>query len=352
MSPPIKYTQHTAFEEYSNIIDVRSPGEFADDHIPGAVNLYVLNDEERAQIGTIYKQESPFKAKKLGASLVSANIAHWTKTFFLEQDKDYRPLLYCWRGGQRSLSLATVLARIGWETTLIEGGYKHYRSGVRDTLESLCPRLNLQIIAGLTGTAKTLILKKLAEEHEQVIDLEGLANHRGSLLGLLPGHSQPSQKYFESLLAHQIQGFSSESVVWIESESNKIGKLHCPAPLWEKMKRADAIEIKAPIHARVDYLLKEYHEFTENSGELKRRLGLLTERHGKNTVNNWFELIDQNNWTTFVTRLLEDHYDPAYQRSIKTNERKIRRSIPLNDLGMDQLDKIITNLKGTNTYNV
>jgi tRNA 2-selenouridine synthase len=137
--------------------------------------------------------------------------------------------------------------------------------------------------------------------------------------------------------------------VSVKVGSNKIGKLHCPAPLWEKMKRADAIEIKAPIHARVDYLLKEYHEFTEDPDELKRRLGLLTERHGKNTVNSWFELIDQNNWTAFVTRLLEDHYDPAYQRSIKTNERKIRRSIPLNDLGMDGFEDIIANLKSTNT---
>ncbi len=349
MSPPIKFIQQPVFEEYSDIIDVRSPGEFADDHIPGAHNLYVLNNEERAQVGTIYKQESPFKAKKLGASLVSANIARWTGKYFLEQDKGYRPLLYCWRGGQRSLSLATVLSRIGWETTLIEGGYKSYREDVRNALENDCPNLNLKIIAGLTGTAKTLILQKLAAKGEQVIDLEGLANHRGSLLGLRPGHSQPSQKYFESLLAQQIRSFSSQKIVWIESESNKIGKLHCPSPLWEKMKQADAIEIKAPLNARVDYLIEQYPEFIENPEELKRRLSLLTERHGKNILNSWFELIDQNQWPAFVTHLLEEHYDPAYQRSIKTNERKIQHRITLLNLERDGLERAITNLVGLNT---
>ena len=348
MSPPIKSTQQPVFAEFSDIIDVRSPSEFIDDHIPGARNLYVLNDEERTQIGTIYKQESPFKAKKLGASLVSANIAHWTKEYFLDQSKDYRPLIYCWRGGQRSLSLATVLSRIGWETTLIDGGYKNYRAEVRNSLEKNCPKLNLRIIAGLTGTAKTLILQKLAEKGEQVIDLEGLANHRGSLLGLLPGNSQPSQKYFESLLARQIQGFLPQKTVWIESESNKIGKLHCPSPLWEQMKLADAIEIEAPINARVDYLLEQYHEFVKNPAELKRRLSLLTERHGKGTLNSWFELIDQNQWTAFVSRLLEEHYDPAYQRSIKTNERKIQHHIPLSELGMDGIENAAVSILGNN----
>ncbi len=344
MSPPITFTRQPVFEAYSDVIDVRSPSEFADDHVPGARNLYVLNDEERAQIGTIYKQESPFKAKKLGASLVSANIARWTKEYFLEKSKGYRPLIYCWRGGQRSLSLATVLARIGWETTLIEGGYKNYRSEVRNTLENSCPKLNLQIIAGLTGTAKTLILKKLAKKGEQVIDLEELANHRGSLLGLLPGRTQPSQKYFESLLARQIQSFTPQKVVWIESESNKIGKLHCPSALWEQMKLANAIEIKAPITARVDYLLNEYQEFVENSGELKRRLSRLTERHGRDTLKSWYELIDQNQWTVFVNRLLKEHYDPAYQRSIKVNKRKIQRYISLAKLEKEGLEKAVTNL--------
>ena len=348
MSPPIKFTQQPVFTEFSDIIDVRSPSEFIDDHIPGARNLYVLNDEERAQIGTIYKQESPFEAKKLGASLVSANIAHWTREYFLDQNKDYRPLIYCWRGGQRSLSLATVLSRIGWETTLIEGGYRNYRAEVRNSLEICCPKLNLRIIAGLTGTAKTLILQKLAEKGEQVIDLEGLANHRGSLLGLLPGNSQPSQKYFESLLARQIQGFSPQKTVWIESESNKIGKLHCPSPLWERMKLADAIEVEAPIHARVDYLLEQYHEFIEDPEELKRRLSLLTERHGTNVLNGWFELIEQNQWAAFVSRLLKEHYDPAYQRSIKTNKRKIRDHISLSKLGMHEIENAIVNILSNN----
>jgi len=349
MTPPIKLIQQPVFAEYSDIIDVRSPSEFVDDHVPGARNLYVLNDEERAQVGTIYKQESPFKAKKLGASFISANIARWTREYFIEQTKDYRPLLYCWRGGQRSLSLATVLSRIGWKTSLIEGGYKNYRSEVRNILINSCPKLKLKIIAGLTGTAKTLILHKLAEKGEQVIDLEGLANHRGSLLGLLPGHSQPSQKYFESLLARQIQSFSPQKAIWIESESNKIGKLHCPDPLWEQMKLADAIEIEAPIKARVEYLLTQYHEFVSNPEELKRRLTLLTKRYGKNTLNSWFEQIDQNQWTAFVVRLLKEHYDPAYQRSIKTNARKIQHRIRLSNLEMDEIENAILNLISPNT---
>jgi len=344
MSPPINSIQHPSFEEYSDIIDVRSPSEFTDDHVPGARNLYVLNDEERAQIGTIYKQESPFKAKKLGASLVSANIARWTREYFLEQDKNYRPILYCWRGGQRSLSLATVLSRIGWRTTLVEGGYKHYRANIRNTLKILCPQLKLRIIAGLTGTAKTKILQMLEEKGEQVIDLEGLANHRGSLLGLLPGQTQPSQKYFESLLAHRIQGFSAQKTVWIEAESNKIGQLHCPSPLWEQMKQAQAIEIQAPIEARVDYLLGEYRLFTQNTQELKRRLDLLTARHGKDTLNRWLIAIDQSQWQVFVSHLLEEHYDPAYQRSIKTNKRNIRCRVSLSQLKTPALEEAIMHI--------
>ena len=344
MSPPIASIQHLSFEEYSDIIDVRSPSEFADDHVPGARNLYVLNDEERAKIGTIYKQESPFKAKKLGASLVSANIAHWTREYFIEQDKNYRPILYCWRGGQRSLSLATVLSRIGWSTTLVDGGYKHYRANVRNILETLCPQLKLRIIAGLTGTAKTKILQMLEERGEQIIDLEGLANHRGSLLGLLPGQTQPSQKYFESLLAHHIQGFSTQRTVWIEAESNKIGQIHCPSPLWEQMKQAQAIEIQAPIEARVDYLLGEYRLFTQNTQELKRRLDLLTARHGKDTVDRWFTAIKQNQWKVFVSHLLEEHYDPAYQRSIKTNKRNIQHRISLSQLKTPVLEDAITRI--------
>ncbi len=341
MSRPVKLISEPDFDEYSEIIDVRSPGEFFEDHVPGAINCYVLNNEERATVGTIYKQQSPFTARKLGASLISANIARWTKDFFFDKNREYKPLVYCWRGGQRSMSLATILTRIGWDTSLLDGGYKQYRKHVIGSIETISPKLDLMIISGLTGTAKTDLLKLLKKNGEQMIDLEGLANHRGSLLGPDPEKPQPSQKYFESLLVKELKQLDPTQRVWVEAESNKIGNLYCPAPFWMQMSKSKAIEVRAPLNERVNYLLSEYQFFTENPQQLKDKVRVLKYRHGKQQVEDWNTMIDNNDWYEFVNSLLNIHYDPAYQSSNKKNQRQKIASIELSSLDQTGLQKAV-----------
>ncbi|MEM6755290.1 MAG: tRNA 2-selenouridine(34) synthase MnmH, partial [Cyanobacteria bacterium P01_C01_bin.38] len=240
MAASLRYTKEPTKETYSEIIDVRSSSEFAEDRIPNAINLPVLNDAERAEVGTIYKQFSPFRARKIGAAFVSKNIAKHLNEHFANKDKNYQPLIYCWRGGQRSASLATVLSQIGWRVTLLEGGYKTYRSYVRQELESLPQQFNFKILSGLTGSGKTHILRNMHRRGFQVLDLEALANHRGSLLGeewLGKPSPQPPQKYFDSKLLQALQSLNPSETVWVESESNKIGQIHLPQNLWKEMKQ-------------------------------------------------------------------------------------------------------------------
>ncbi len=323
MSRAVRMVATPDFDAYSEIIDVRSPAEFAEDHVPGALNLWVLDDAQRARVGTLYKQVSAFEAKKVGAALVAKNIAHWIEAHYLAKGRDYRPLIYCWRGGERSGSMATVISRIGWEVSVIEGGYKRYRALVRETLETMLPKLRLLVLTGLTGTAKTRLLHALAAAGEQVLDLEGLARHRGSLLGLAPNDTQPSQKYFESLLAQATRDLDPERVTWVESESARIGNLQCPPPLWDNMKRARAVEITAPIGARVAHLLEEYRHFVDDPAALKHRLGFLRQLHSAAKVQAWFGLIEADRWAEFVEDMLVSHYDPTYSRSIERNRREV-----------------------------
>ena len=219
---------------YDSIIDVRSPSEFHEDHIPGAINLPVLNDQERAEVGTIYARVDPFTARKRGAVITSQNIA---KHIFTLSDygKDWKPLIYCWRGGQRSGSLALVMHEIGGSVTLLQGGYKAYRRHVQQELNRLLPRLRFIVVAGPTGCGKTDLLRQLQSQGCQVLDLESLANHRGSLLGREPGSCQPSQKWFESSLYHELCQLDLEKPIYVESESSKIGEIHLPTALFKNL---------------------------------------------------------------------------------------------------------------------
>ena len=332
--------------EYSEIIDVRSENEFAEDHIPSALNLPVLNNEERAKIGTIYKQISPFEARKLGAAIISKNISLHLSHHFASKDKHYSPLVYCWRGGQRSHSLAIVLSQIGWRVTVLEGGYKTYRNCVREQLSNL-PPFTYKILCGLTGTGKTHILRRLAQRGVQVLDLEGLANHRGSLLGQEWQDSpepQPSQKQFESLLLQQLQTFDPQKTVWIESESNKIGKVYLPPDLWEKMKQASCVEVQLPQQARVEFLMQEYPHLVENPDVLKQKLQRLKSRYGKQKIEEWYSLIEQEKWHKLVTDLLENHYDPAYRRSMSQTFRQVEKKLQFSDLSHANVEAALDNL--------
>ncbi len=334
-------TQDLSLDIYSEVIDVRSPAEYAEDHLPGAINLPVLNNQERAEVGTTYKQVSAFMARKQGAALVSQNLAYHLGHHFADKPKAYHPLIYCWRGGQRSHSMALVLTQVGWRTTLLTGGYKTYRTYVRKQLEQLPYHFSYRVLCGLTGTAKTEILQALAHKQVQVLDLEGVANHRGSLLGAAETSGQPSQKLFESKLLIQLQAFDPDRPVWVEAESSKIGECYVPQALWKQMKAAPGVEVQAPMMSRVAWLLAHYDHFTQNPGLLKDKLNQLQRSYSKAQIQDWHQLIDGDQWSDLVRSLLEQHYDPAYCRSMKHQYANVQQSYNLSDLSTVSLQQLV-----------
>lgn len=321
-APPAKRIEMASLAdlaEFDEIIDVRSPGEFAEDHIPGAINLPVLSDTERAMVGTDYKQVSAFEAKKIGAALVSRNIAHHLETHFADKPKKYRPLVYCWRGGNRSGSLAHVLRSIGWPAAQLDGGYKTYRKTVMADLEALPDTLRLVVICGRTGSGKSRFLQTLREAGAQVLDLEDLAAHKGSVLGNLPNRPQPSQKYFESLIWSELHGFDKSKPVFVESESKKIGRLHTPDKLLTRMRASECLTLEADIPVRVELLKEEYAHFLAEPALLNRQLDCLVDLQGHERIDHWKQLAISSQWDDLVAELLVNHYDPAYNRSLGRN---------------------------------
>lgn len=301
---------------FDEIIDVRAPSEFADDHLPGAINLPVLSDEERERVGTIYKQESVFEARKIGAALVSRNIAKHIDTHLAQKPGGYKPLLYCWRGGQRSRSMALVFEQVGWPVTLLDGGYKAYRKRVLDDLREGPKKFEYRVLAGLTGTGKTEILKELAARGEQILDLEGLANHQGSLLGEPEAGQNISQKKFESRLWHLFSTMDPKRIVWTEAESPKIGKVFCPKSLIGMLRGSMRVEVQVPMSERVDYLNARYSHWQEKPERIMQKLKWLSKRHGNAEVEAWGEHAQSGQWDKFVERLLSVHYDPAYRMAL------------------------------------
>ena len=305
-------------DRFDCIIDARSPAEYALDHIPGAINCPVLNNEERATVGTLYKQESPFAAKKLGAALVAKNIANHLQEHFIHQPREWRPLVYCWRGGERSGAFAHILQRIGWKAQQLQGGYQGYRRQVIADLERWAPLAKFTVICGMTGSGKTRLLQALHGQ-TQVLDLEDLAAHRGSVLGGLPNQAQPSQKMFESRLWNALRLFKFDQTIYVESESKKVGCLHIPDALMDQIRQGDCVEIKADRSVRVDVLMQEYVHLLSNHDELQHLLGLLTQRYGKEQITKWQQLATEGRYPVLVEELLIKHYDPAYQDSIARN---------------------------------
>jgi len=304
---------------FDGIIDVRSPGEFAEDRIPGAINLPVLDDAERERVGTLYKQVSSFEAKKVGAALVSRNIARHLETWFAGKPRTYRPLIYCWRGGSRSGSLTHVLQKIGFGAIQLEGGYKAYRRHVVAELARLPALFGYRVVSGPTGSGKSRLLQALANEGAQVLDLEALAAHRGSLLGALPGQAQPSQKSFESAIWFALSRFDPARPVFVESESKKIGTLRVPDALITAMRASPCVRLEVPLAARVQLLIEDYAHFLHDPGTIKRQLGYLAALRGSETVAAWQSLANERAWPELVAALLDQHYDPTYLRSLAKN---------------------------------
>jgi tRNA 2-selenouridine synthase len=307
-----------SWADFDTVIDARSPGEWQADHLPGAVNLPVLNDAERIQVGTLYAS-SAFDAKKMGAALVAQNIAIHLQQTLYDKPKSWRPLVYCWRGGNRSNAFATVLQRIGWKVAVLEGGYTAFRRFLIQDLDRLAASLQYQVVCGVTGSGKSQYLRRLAEEGHQVLDLEALAHHRGSLLGSEPMGEQPTQKAFETRLWHALGQFDPALPVYVESESRKIGQVQVPPGLIEKMRQSDCIELQCALEDRAAFLCSDYDHFFNRPDQLVSQLDRLKPLVGNELLATWHELIAQKDWDTLVRSLLVSHYDPTYMRSMKKN---------------------------------
>lgn len=314
------------FNQFDAIIDVRSEAEFAEDHLPGAINCPVLDNAERIRVGTCYKQVGAFEAKKIGAALVARNIAtHLEQTFF-DMPREWRPLIYCWRGGNRSGSMATIFSKIGWPVAQLDGGYKEFRRHVNETLPQLAQQFQWQVLCGPTGSCKSKLLQSLAHHGAQVLDLEALAEHRGSVLGSLPEHQQTSQKNFETQIWNILRHFDPKHVVFVEAESKKIGKLRVPEQLMEAIRQGQCLHVDMSIAARIRFLCDDYRHLIKDPAHLRQQLEFLTPLHGRERIARWIQLSEEGENQKLVEELLQQHYDPAYQKSVLRNFKRINEA--------------------------
>lgn len=314
---------------FDDIIDVRSPAEFAEDHLPGAINLPVMDDVERAQVGTIYKQVSSFTARKIGAAVVARNAANHLEGPLADRTGGWRPLVYCWRGGQRSGSFETILAQIGWRVERLEGGYKAWRGLVVQALQQMQLPERVVVLDGNTGSAKTDLLHLLTARGVQVIDLEGLANHRGSLFGAMGG--QPSQKAFEGRLAMALAALDPARPVVIEAESAKVGDRSLPARLWQALCAAPRIALVVPRAERAQYLTRAYADLTASPARLCAKVEQLRPFHPASRIAEWLALAEAGAFTALADGLMEFHYDPRYAR------HRGRSTVPVTELAAPDL---------------
>ncbi len=336
----MRYPQSVGVEsigEFSERIDVRSPGEFTEDHLPGACNHPVLDDQQRAIVGTLDAQQSPFAARRVGAAMTAHNIASMIEREFHDRPANWRPLVYCWRGGQRSRSLALVLHEVGWRPALLEGGYKAYRRAVRNQLEHLPSQFEWIVICGPTGSGKTRLLGALGKAGGQVLDLEAIACHRGSVLGDIIARPQPTQRHFETDLWQALSRFDPQRPIYVEAESRKIGMLQIPPALVAAMRGAQCVRIEAPLSARVQHLLIEYQHFVSDPQALAERLDRLRELHSRERVERWKAQAAGGDSGGFVAEVLAQHYDPAYQRSL---ERTFPQAGVARALHLDRLEEV------------
>ncbi len=341
MNPRASGADRATIEErlgFHTIIDVRSPSEFALDHIPGAINLPSLDDEERSRVGTLHKQVSAFSARLTGAALVARNIATHLQGPLAEMAPQWRPLLYCWRGGKRSQSFTHVLREVGWDARQLSGGYKAYRKHLVETLPILPGKFSWRAVCGLTGTGKSRLLQALDRAGAQVLDLEQMAAHRGSVLGGLPAVAQPSQKSFESALWQALSSLDPAKPVYVEAESRKIGVLQVPDALLSGLRGGQCIVLQATIPLRVQLLREEYAHFLADAPDLAQRLGHLAALHGRAPIERWQSLAHGGHWDTLVEELLLRHYDPAYERSIGRNFPRLDEALRLTIAGAREAD--------------
>jgi tRNA 2-selenouridine synthase len=316
--------------DFDEIIDVRTPLEFAEDHVPGALNAPVLSNEERVLVGTTYVQVSSFEGTRIGAALVARNIAHHLETTFADRPRNWRPLIYCWRGGKRSGSVTTLFNMIGWQARQLDGGYKSYRRVTLDTLGSLPKAFRYIALVGPTGSGKTRLLSALNEAGAQTLDLEALAAHRGSLLGAWAGVPQPAQKRFDTLLVSALRAFDPARPVFVEAESRRIGSVALPLALLETFQQGQCIDVISSREDRAAFLLQDYAPLFDDPESLKTQLQKMIGLHSRERVTGWQQLVDNNSRAELARELIERHYDPAYARSSRQHFVQLPRALSLN----------------------
>lgn len=289
----------------SPVIDVRTPLEFDHAHIPGAFNLPIFSNEERVKVGTTYKQQGREEAILLGFDLTGAKWSGFIKRA-LEIAPDKKIGVHCWRGGMRSGAMAWALNLYGFEVYLLEGGYKKFRNW---TLDKFTETYNILILGGMTGSGKTLVLKELKENGQQVIDLEGLADHQGSSYGSMGKKVQPSQEQFENLLATELDSIDNIQPLWLEDESLTIGKSVIPNGIWHQMRDAQVIKMIVPAEERIAFLTREYG--TLNPDFLIESTERIGKRLGPEQTRDAVSAIKQNLMADFV-RVVLVYYDKTY----------------------------------------
>jgi len=305
--------------QFDAIIDARSEDEFALDHLPDALNWPTLNNIERHEIGTLYAQVNPFEARKRGAALAARNIAAHIEREVIDKPKEWKPLTYCWRGGQRSGALSLILGQIGFRVTVIEGGYRAFRTALVQDTAALVQQLQFKVICGPTGSGKTRLLHALSAQGAQVLDLECLANHRSSVLGAVPGLTQPSQKRFDTLIWDALRHFDSSQPVFIESESKKVGNVSLPDALVQAMRQSPCLNLQLSDTERVALLLEDYDYLVRDVAYFCDRLAVLTALKGRCVVEGWQAQARAGQFAPVVHDLLLSHYDPAYLASMQRN---------------------------------
>jgi tRNA 2-selenouridine synthase len=343
MALQLNHLSDLARAGFDQVIDVRSPSEWAEDHLPGAINLPVLDDTERARVGTIYTQESRFLARRIGAALVARNAARHLEGPLADRPASYRPLVYCWRGGQRSGSFASILGQIGWRVEILAGGYKTWRRLVVGALYEAPVPAPVVVLDGNTGTAKTALLGLLAARGVQSVDLEGLAQHRGSVFGARAG-GQPSQKAFESALALALSRLDPARPVVIEAESSKIGRLMVPPQLWSAICAAPRLRIEAPLSARAAYLTRAYADLLDDTDHLAGLIDRLRSQQAAVQIEAWQAMARQGAYTDLAAGLMAAHYDPRYARQRARHEGRVQRTLVADDLTPAALDDLAERL--------
>ena len=339
--PPVDNNENRlCFDE---ILDVRTRAEYEEDHIIGSRNVPVLNEDERSLVGKLHAKDK-FQGHKTGAALISGNISRILEDRLTDKPASYSPLIYCWRGGLRSHSLALVLANIGFDVVVLEGGHKKYRERVRGDLQTLPSHFDFRVISGPTGSGKSALLRR-ARSHAgaQVLDLEYLAKHKGSVLGRYPEEGQPPQKLFESLLWHELRNLDASKPVWVESESKRIGNVNIPEPLFEAMKTAPRVDLLVPMAERVRHTIRDYEYFIRDPALLLSSLATLSARVVPETrMEKWRRMIGERRWQEFVESMLVEHYDPTYGNSQAKNSAGCvsRRTLEMDSLDSEYLDAV------------